>query len=251
MDSSKPLSASYTSTSSMASSLSPPTSPPISPRSSTTTLSMSAARSSPRPIPGKHPRMSSDMDASMSGPRCRHGSSLSSHSSTEAWNYLSQFYYHQQPLSSAAGTADDGLVLVVPSLHRRSGGDPPPHRSYPSMPPSLTHTPATTAASSLSSNADLPPSGYLHDEHRPLPPRHNPWFSSTSGGTKGVQLVVPQLPTPPPSSTETSIHPKATTSSSSSSTTVTERPVASNDSPAVSSLSTVSTLVETNQQVCN
>ena len=247
MDSSKPLSASYTSTYTMASSLSPPTSPPISPRSSTTTLSSSAARSSPRPILGSNAGMPSDIDAPISGARYRPGSSVSSHSSSEAWSYLSQFYHHQQPLSNPAGTADDGLVLIVPSLHRRSGGEPPSHRSCPSMPPSLTHTPATTAASSLSSSADLPPSGYLHDEHRPLPPRHNPWFSST-GGIKGVQLVVPQIPAPPPSSTETFIQHKATTTTSLS-TTMTEKTVASNASTTVSSLSTVSTLVEPNQQV--
>jgi hypothetical protein len=84
--------------------------------------------------------------------------------------------------------------------------------------PSLVNTPSTTTASS--SVTSSPPStsgdyisaaatsyGYgayaytadsvaaAKDPGRPLPPRHNPSFSTSAGATKGVELVVPHIVT--------------------------------------------------------
>jgi hypothetical protein len=130
--------------------------------------------------------------------------------STEAWNYLCQFHH----------PADDAATLMTrrPGFGHRSSASlsalaAPPMGGgggygYGMMPPSLTHTP-TTAASSLNSNSDY--IGYMYDPSslggagttanttRPLPPRHNPSFSTGAGATKGVELVVPhivQAPTP-------------------------------------------------------
>lgn len=61
--------------------------------------------------------------------------------------------------------------------------------------PSLTHTPSV--ASSISSTAsEYLGSIYESSSQRPLPPRHNPYFSSNAA-TKGVELVVPHVITAP------------------------------------------------------
>jgi len=105
--------------------------------------------------------------------------STSSLSTSDAWNYLSQFH---------------GGEPMQPTVHRSSsslpalaGGASNGHASHSHV-PSLTNTPSV--ASSVSSTA----SDYLGSmyEARPLPPRHNPYFSGTSV-SKGVELVVPHI----------------------------------------------------------
>ncbi|RHZ71128.1 hypothetical protein CDV55_103137 [Aspergillus turcosus] len=104
--------------------------------------------------------------------------------SSEAWHYLSQFHGSE------------------PSFPRRRHGAG--HRSSASLStlmsatapvPSLTHTPSTTASSFSSTASDY--ISYMPDpSHRPLPPRHNPYFPNGAGVTKGVELVVPHVETP-------------------------------------------------------
>lgn len=186
-DSCKPLSASLSTTASMSPSTTPPSSPPMSPRVIVAPMTPTKAPIGPTPsirIPAKHHDAKTDLDPTEWKPVIprRSNGSATSLASSEAWQYLSKF------LGGSAET-------MLPS--RRSG-----HRSTTSLSsvtsgegaPSLSHTPST-AASSLNSNSDYV--GYMHDyANRPLPPRHNPSFSTSAGTTKGVELVVPQISPP-------------------------------------------------------
>jgi hypothetical protein len=98
------------------------------------------------------------------------GTSLAS---SDAWNYLSRFHGGSENLLTRRARSAASLPGLV-------GGAP-----------SMTTTPSE--ASSYSSTA----SDYLgmYDQ-RPLPPRHNPYFSS-SAATKGVSLVVPHIVSTP------------------------------------------------------
>ncbi|GFG12707.1 hypothetical protein IFM61392_07551 [Aspergillus lentulus] len=187
-DSHKPLSASFPSSGSIPYSRSPPTSPLVSFR-------MIVAPMTPTKVPVKSTPTTGiptdvhdsrvDQDPSEWKPviPAAHGST-GSLASTEAWHYLAQFH----------GSA--------PSFSRRRDGAG--HRSSASLStlmsatapvPSLTHTPSTTASSFSSTASDY--IGYLPDpSHRPLPPRHNPYFSNGAGVTKSVELVVPHVETP-------------------------------------------------------
>lgn len=101
------------------------------------------------------------------------GSSTCSLAISDAWSYLSQFH---------------GGSTTLPI--RRS------HRSTTSLStldaaptPSLTH--AHSVASSVSSTAS---DEHLPEHmHRPLPPRHNPFFALSHAAKKGVALVVPHV----------------------------------------------------------
>lgn len=104
--------------------------------------------------------------------------SSTSLASSDAWNYLSRFHGGNETL-----------------LSRRS------HRSTTSLPglvggtshvPSLTHAPSTAASSVSSTASDYMGSLSEMTAARPLPPRHNPSFSS-SAAAKGVELVVPHI----------------------------------------------------------
>ncbi|EAW11214.1 uncharacterized protein ACLA_089060 [Aspergillus clavatus NRRL 1] len=189
-DSHKPLLASVPSTAAMSYSSSPPTSPPMSPRiivapripTRVPTKSTAAIR-----IPTELQDSRVDQDPSEWKPvipATPGFSTTGSLASSEAWNYLSQF--HGQESSSP---------------NRRYGAG---HRSSSSLStlmsataplPSLIHTPSTTA-SSVSSNASDYMSYAYEASYRPLPPRHNPYFSSGAAATKGVELVVPHVVTP-------------------------------------------------------
>jgi ECL1/2/3 zinc binding proteins len=77
------------------------------------------------------------------------------------------------------------------------------HRSTPSITslngtgtntPSLAQTP-TTASSSLSTSAEHTTPGYDFNT-RPLPPRHDPSYSSSAGAAKGIELVMPHVAPP-------------------------------------------------------
>lgn len=187
-DSHKPLSASFPSSCSIPYSWSPPISPLLS-------LRMIVAPMTPTKVPVKSTTATGiptdfhdskvDQDPSEWKPviPAAHGGT-GSLASSEAWHYLSQFHGSE------------------PSCPRRRHGAG--HRSSASLStlmsptapvPSLTHTPSTTASSFSSTASDY--IGYMPDpSHRPLPPRHNPYFSNGAGVTKGVELVVPHVETP-------------------------------------------------------
>ncbi|KAJ6122306.1 hypothetical protein N7512_004771 [Penicillium capsulatum] len=101
--------------------------------------------------------------------------SSTSLASSDAWNYLSQFHGGDETLRT-----------------RRS------HRSTTSLPSlvggtsHMTNTPSTVASSVSSTASDYMGSLSETIAARPLPPRHNPSFSS-SAAAKGVELVVPHV----------------------------------------------------------
>lgn len=98
---------------------------------------------------------------------------LSPHSSSEAFQYLSQFH------RSSASLAP----VRRPALQTRRTT-----ASVAITTPSLSHTP-TTSASSDESLAGTP----YEFVTRPLLPRHDPMYSA-SAGTKSVDLVIPHIP---------------------------------------------------------
>ncbi|OJJ30661.1 hypothetical protein ASPWEDRAFT_120551 [Aspergillus wentii DTO 134E9] len=185
-DSCKPLSASTPANNSMSHSTTPPTSPPMSPR---TIVPPMIPTKDPMAIPSLRihndaPEAGSDIDPTEWKPVIDAGSGSSTPlASSEAWNYLAQFH---------------GNGVMVPT--RRPGAG---HRSSASLStlmsanaplPSLSHTPSTVASSVSSSASDY--MSYMHEPaHRPLPPRHNPYFPSCSS-SKGVELVMPHVETP-------------------------------------------------------
>ncbi|KAJ5322125.1 hypothetical protein MYU51_002943 [Penicillium brevicompactum] len=168
-DSCKPLSASLPSMSTM--STTPPASPPLSPRTIVAPMTPTGA-----PFHGNTSHThdaKSDLDPTEWKPvLLRSSSSLAS---SDAWNYLSQF--HGEPMRPTVHRSSSSLPALA-------GGNASSH----SRVPSLTNTPSV--ASSFSSTA----SDYLGSLHesRPLPPRHNPYFSGTSV-SKGMELVVPHI----------------------------------------------------------
>lgn len=163
----------------------PPTSPPLSPRTIVAPMTPTGVPSFR--IHNDTHNTNTDPDPTEWKPvilPTRTSSSSSSLASSDAWNYLSQFHGGDETM-----------------LPRR-----PTHRSTTSLPalgstvPSLTRAPSV--ASSLSSTA----SDYLGSiyelsssslQQRPLPPRHNPYSSSSAAATKGVELVVPHIVSAP------------------------------------------------------
>jgi hypothetical protein len=164
---------------------------------------MTPTGSSPRPIPGLRipcdlHDANTDLDPTEWKPVIsrRNGSSASL-ASTEAWTYLSQFHGGDEAMLTLRGRRSDGGVhRSSASLSALMQGPGPGPGQGPGV-PSLTHTPST-AASSFNSNSDYVSYSYsyMYDfaaATRPLPPRHNPSFSSSAGATKGVELVVPHF----------------------------------------------------------
>ncbi|KAJ5823046.1 hypothetical protein N7447_005386 [Penicillium robsamsonii] len=180
-DSCKPLSASLPSMSSMSSTTTPPTSPPLSPRTIVAPMTPTRVPSNSIPtmrIPSHVHDAKSDLDPTEWKPvLARSASSLAS---SDAWNYLSQFH---------RGTGEP--MLSRPAVQRSSSSLPTLAGGAPgySNVPGLTNTPSTVASSFSSTASDYLGSMY---EARPLPPRHNPYFSGTSV-SKGVELVVPHI----------------------------------------------------------
>lgn len=87
-----------------------------------------------------------------------------------------------------------GEDFIFPALDRRSSTSLPMMCAAAPL-PQLAHSPSTVASSfsSAASASDSMGSGSLRDPTtRPLPPRHNPYFSSIPG-TKSVDLVVPHV----------------------------------------------------------
>lgn len=182
-DSHKPLSASFTSNNTMPSSTTPPASPPLSPRTIVppmTPTRVPITSTLATRIQGEFHDSKTDLDPSEWKPVIRMGPGGStSMVSSEAWQYLSQFHSGSAPVPMRRSRADHRSSTSLSTFTDSAGA-----------PPSLTHTPST-AASSFSSNAS---EGYLNEAaHRPLPPRHKPYFSGSANGTKGVELVVPHM----------------------------------------------------------
>ncbi|KAJ6149747.1 hypothetical protein N7471_000946 [Penicillium samsonianum] len=182
-DSCKPLSASLPSMSSMSSTTTPPASPPLSPRTIVAPMTPTRVPSHSIPamrIPSHVHDAKSDLDPTEWKPvLVRSASSLAS---SEAWNYLSQFHRGSgEPMLSrpAVQRSSSSLPALV--------GDVAHSHSHV---PSLMNTPSTVASSFSSTASDY--LGSMYEAQRPLPPRHNPYFSGTSV-TKGVELVVPHI----------------------------------------------------------
>lgn len=113
-------------------------------------------------------------------------SSSASLASSDAWHYLSQFHGGSEAML-ARRPSSNRSTTSLPALVGGAGAGP-------------MHMPATpsTVASSFSSTASDDLGSMYYDsalamQHRPLPPRHNPCFSSDATATKGVELVVPHI----------------------------------------------------------
>ncbi|PLB50431.1 hypothetical protein P170DRAFT_143680 [Aspergillus steynii IBT 23096] len=182
-DSHKPLSASFSSNSSMPSSSTPPTSPPMSPRIIVAPMTPTKAPMSTPAIriPGEFNDSKTDQDPSEWKPVIpMSASGAEPLASSDAWHYLSQFHGGEAPL------------MRRPKANRNSSSSLSTLMSSSGPIPSLAHTPSTVA-SSVSSNASDYLSYVPESAFRPLPPRHNPSFSSSACATKGVELVVPHV----------------------------------------------------------
>ncbi|KXG51042.1 uncharacterized protein PGRI_066140 [Penicillium griseofulvum] len=167
----------------MSSTTTPPTSPPLSPRTIVAPMTPTRVPSNSIPtmrIPSHVHDAKSDLDPTEWKPVL--GRNASSLASSDAWNYLSQFHRGSgEPMLSRPAVQRSSSSL--PAL---AGGAANGYSH--SHVPSLTNTPSTVASSFSSTASD-----YLGMyESRPLPPRHNPYFSGTSV-SKGVELVVPQI----------------------------------------------------------
>lgn len=166
---------SYTST--YTTTTSPPTSPPLSPRTIVAPMTptrISSSTPTPLPsirIPSTIHAAKSDLDPTewkpVLGPRTDSTSSLAT---SDAWGYLSQFH---------------GGSSVLPT--RRS------HRSSASLSTLDVATPSLTHAHSVASSVSSSASDEHEHMHRPLPPRHNPFFSLSHAAEKGMALVVPHV----------------------------------------------------------
>lgn len=162
---------------------SPPTSPPMSPRIIVAPMTPTKAPMSTPAIriPGEFNDSKTDQDPSEWKPVIPMTSSGSAPlASSDAWQYLSQFHGGEAPL------------LRRPKADRHSSSSLSTLMSASGPIPSLAHTPSTVA-SSVSSNASDYMSCVPESAFRPLPPRHNPSFSSSACATKGVELVVPHV----------------------------------------------------------
>lgn len=161
----------------------PPTSPPLSPRTIVAPMTPTGVPSFQ--IHHDTHNTNSDPDPTEWKPVIL-PTRTSSLASSDAWNYLSQFY-----------GGDETMLLRRPT--HRSTASLPGLGSAHSTVPSLTRAPSV--ASSLSSTA----SDYLgsiyelssSSHQRPLPPRHSPYSSSSAAATKGVELVVPHIVSAP------------------------------------------------------
>ncbi|KAL4896245.1 life-span regulatory factor-domain-containing protein [Aspergillus ambiguus] len=185
-DSHKPLAASFSPSSmssSSSSSTTPPASPPMSPRTIVAPMTPTKFPVQQTPavrIPSESNDSKTDQDPTEWKPVIPVGSGTSPLASSEAWQYLSQFHGSQVPLPVRRSRSDRSCASLSTLM------------SAPATMPSLIHTPSTMA-SSFSSNTSESMS-YSHDPaHRPLPPRHNPNFSSSANGAKGLDLVVPHM----------------------------------------------------------
>lgn len=164
----------------------PPTSPPLSPRTIVAPMTPTGVPSFQ--IHHDTHNTNTDPDPTEWKPVILPSRTTSSSlASSDAWNYLSQFH------------GGDETMLLRRQTHRSTASLPALGSAHSTV-PSLTRAPSV--ASSLSSTA----SDYLgsiyelsssSSQQRPLPPRHNPYSSSSAVATKGVELVVPHIVCPP------------------------------------------------------
>ncbi|OXV06497.1 hypothetical protein Egran_05736 [Elaphomyces granulatus] len=161
---------------------SPSSSPPMSPGAIVAPMTPTGASPRPTPtirIPADLHDAKSDLDPTEWKPiipTCN-GSSASL-ASSEAWTYLSNFHGGDEAMLASRRGRGHRSLWALSNAHGAI--------------PSLSHTP-TSVASSFNSNSD----GFMYDfANRPLPPRHNPSFTTSTVTSKGVELVMPhaQLP---------------------------------------------------------
>ena len=135
----------------------------------------------------------SDLDYNGWKPERRSRSNCSI-SSSAAFQYLSQF-------QRSSSCSPDGISLKSESpafqprraaLSRRSTSNLSSYLPLLGTAPSLAYSP-TASSSSLVSLADFATysSGTSDFTIRPLPPRHNPSFSTSACGTRDLELVIP------------------------------------------------------------
>jgi hypothetical protein len=112
-------------------------------------------------------------------------------SSSAAWQYLSQFQRSLSCGPDGSGFKDENPVFP-PRRAARSTSTFSNYLPLLGTAPSLAYSP-TASSSSLSSLADLPmcSNGMSDFATRPLPPRHNPSFSTSACGTRDLELVIP------------------------------------------------------------
>lgn len=166
----------------MSSSSTPPTSPPMPPRIIVAPMTPTKApMSTPAiQIPGAFNDSKTDQDPSEWKPVIPMSSGGGKPlASSDAWQYLSQFHGGEVPL------------MRRPKTNRHSSSNLSTLMSASGPIPSLAHTPSTVSSSVSSNSSDY--MSYVDSAFRPLPPRHNPSFSSSACATKGVELVVPHL----------------------------------------------------------
>ncbi|KAL4735065.1 life-span regulatory factor-domain-containing protein [Aspergillus similis] len=183
-DTKKPLSASFSSPSSL------PTYKPYPPRVGTphivkplTPTKSPIMASQPIRIPTDMHEAKTDIDPTEWKPVIPTDDRASSIMASDAWKYLSKFH---------------GDESVLPM--RRAKGRNTSSTSLSTL-PSLSNTPSTP--SSMSSIASDYMSHMYESAHRPLPPRHKPCFSGSGSVTKGVELVVPHISVIPDSPIDT------------------------------------------------
>ena len=168
----------------VAATFTPPTSVPSSPRAILSPRTPTGASSSPTStssfrIPADTHSAKSDLDPTEWKPKLHRGGPSTT---SEAFHYLSQFHHT---------TTLDASDRLSNEKHLTAPGRPYfAHRSTTSVAslatPSLASTPVTEATSpSMSGSYEF---GF---NTRPLPPRQNPFYSASTGATKGIELVMP------------------------------------------------------------
>jgi len=111
--------------------------------------------------------------------------------SSAAFQYLSQF---QRSSSCGPDCKSESHIFQLrrAPVTRRSTSNLSNYLPLLGTAPSLAYSP-TASTSSLSSLADLGPYSACTSDFatRPLPPRHNPSFSTSACGTRDLELVIP------------------------------------------------------------
>ncbi|KAF7714518.1 Uncharacterized protein PECH_008407 [Penicillium ucsense] len=183
---------------------SPPTSPSLSPRTivapmtPTRVLSSTSASVPTIRIPATFHEAKSDLDPTewkpVLGSRTTSAASMTSTTSSlatsDAWGYLSHFH--------------GGASAMLTRRTHRSTASLSGLEGVPT--PSLTHTPSVASSVSSAASSDGHEHGHEHEHeheleqkglhtriHRPLPPRHNPYFSLSHAAENGISLVVPHV----------------------------------------------------------
>ncbi|KAJ5489509.1 hypothetical protein N7539_004399 [Penicillium diatomitis] len=181
---------------------SPPTSPSLSPRTivapmtPTRVLSSTSASVPSIRIPATFHEAKSDLDPTewkpVLGSRTTSAASMTSTTrslaTSDAWGYLSHFH--------------GGASAMLTRRTHRSTASLSGLEGVPT--PSLTHAPSVASSVSSAASSDGHEHGHEHEYEleqkglhtrirRPLPPRHNPYFSLSHAAENGISLVVPHV----------------------------------------------------------